>query len=231
MPIDPLLGQALLMAGGQFLTSLFGGGEQQPQVTPSDLFQGQMTSTKLLPETQAETGLAGAQQDLYRRLLGEAGGRLPMELGLGGLSRGVIPAASQQRIDQLAFGGLQQAGRRASAGATEQALSMGTPFSSYQLAQTAGMTEPLAEQAARLRAQLQMQELDRLTGLRQTALANMMALQESPALTRLLQIRMAQPTQASSQLQMQRLPGGLPSYAYETGQPGQGAAARRYYGV
>lgn len=228
--MDPLIASALIQTGGSLLRSLFGG-EDQGQTTPSDMFQRQMSQTRLLPETGVESQLGMNQQDLYRRLLGQAGGNLPMELGLGNIARGQLPAASMGRIDQLAYGGLQEAGRRASAGATEQALSMGTPFSSYQLAQQANMIQPMAQQAAQLRAQLQMQELERLSGLRQTALANMMALQESPALTRLLQIRMAQPTQTSSQIQFNRGPGGLPSYAYDTGQQGQGAAARRYYGV
>jgi hypothetical protein len=46
--------------------------------------------------------------------------------------------------------------------------------------------------------------------MQQQHLANMMAVQQSPALSRLMQIRQGQ----STQIQMQREGGGLPSYAY-----------------
>lgn len=208
MALDP----ATLAAIGSTLSGFLGTGQKQPRdFIPQDLW-GQQTA-RLLPETGAETRLAGLQGGLFETLARQIAQQgLPAGLSLASLASGRLPGASMQRIQQQAYGGLQEAGRRISAASQERALAAGVPLSSQQYVQEAELMQPLAAQAGQMSAALQQAELDRLMQMRQAAIANMIAAQQSPALERLLQIRLAQPTQTN--LQMTREGGQLPTGLY-----------------
>lgn len=216
-PMDPTLQdqdkgswvQALIaaaQAGTQIYGALSGGSESNsqfiPGVTESDVYS--RSRLKLGAETGPESYMAGLQQALFGQGANSLlAGNIP---GLNDIAAGKLPAASLQRIDQMAYGGLTPALRRASGVAQEEALTRGIGLSSIQSERTAELHQPLMDAAANRAAGLQMQELDRLSGLRQQSIANAMALQNSPALDRLLQIRLAEAEQQN--FTQNREPGG-----------------------
>lgn len=205
---------AVIPAAAEFLGGLFGGGEEQVSgFQPFDMFQRQ-TQT-IGPQTQEEQEIAMLQRQLLDQLFGEAGQGLPGSLSLARLAAGEIPQARQERITEQAYGGLEEAGRRVSSQARERALAAGVPLSSQQFIEESEMNTRLATEAARQRASLEQQSLTDLMGLRQRAIANMIALRQSPELERLLRMRLAQGT--TENLQMGRFPGGLPRSAYGPG--------------
>lgn len=204
---------ALLAAGLPFLGDLLGiGGQQQaqtqfvPGVTQSDVYGS--NQLRLGQESASERELAGLQQNLFRGGAAALQGGLPQELGLGNLARGEIGGRNQERIRRLAFSGLDEGLRRASSIASENALARGIPLSSVQGMQEAALQRPLIEQGQDRMEALSLAELGRLEGLRQNFLSNSLALQQSPALQRLTELRLAEGKQES--LQLTREPGGLP---------------------
>lgn len=197
-PVSPLTYMGLAAGLLQGLGGLFGD-EEEPKVLPQDVFN--MQRTRLIPETQAESQLARLQQQLARSVMGFSGD-MPPELGMSMLARGELTPTSERRMDDLAYGNI----RAAMSKAMEQATAAGMPMSSAMLAGA----NPMMRQGSQLRGQLEMMELDRLSKLRSQMLANAMAAQQSPALTRLLQIRLAQPE--TSGMSSQRPGGGLPQW-------------------
>jgi hypothetical protein len=209
---------ALISGGSQVIGGILSrGDETQGGFEPSDMFSRLKTALKNAGATEEE--LAQLQQSLFRDVSGNVGGALPQGLGLEALAGGQLPQASLDRIRETAFGGIEEGARRATRVSQEMFAGRGLPMSSLEAVHGANLMQPLISQAAQLQAQLQMGEMGRLSGLRQQAIQNQIAVQESPALQRLLQIRLAQPE--TNQLQMSRFPGGLPDYTYG----GQGAPA------
>lgn len=195
----------------QFLGNLFGGGEETAGgFEPTDVFN---RIRQLLPEEgEDEAGLARLQQDLYRSLAQQARGPMPQELGLGALARGELSTATRGRIHQTAFGGMQEGIHQGLMQAQQMAARRGMSMSSMEGVAGAQLTRPLMAQAAQMQAGLELNEMNRLMGLRQQAMANRIAIQNSPALERLLRIRMAE--QETNQISMGRHPDGLPDWAY-----------------
>lgn len=232
------------------LAPYLSGGNDTEQVSgfePSDVFS--RNRTRLPGMGAPETELAGLQQSLAGKSFRAGMEALPSGLGLealtggnvggvdfGGLARGELGAAQTGRIHEMAFGGIQEGIDRALAAASDRALAQGVPLSSMQYANQNELIRPLISEAGRMQAGLQMQELDSLAGLRsselgrlgdlrQRSLGNMLALQESPALNRLLSMRMAEAEQEN--LNMSRFPGGLPDYAYGTAGSEQSDRAKK----
>ncbi len=187
--------------------------QQQTQFAPfqpTDIFGSNVSQLQLGQEGQQEKLLAGLQQGLFQGGADALQGGLPPELSLGNLSKGELPKASQERIQKLAFSGIDRGLRKASAIASESALARGVPLSSLQGVQEAALQQPLIEQAQDRAEALSLSELNRLEGLRQNFLSNSLALQNSPALQRLTQLRLAQGKQTQENLQLTREPGELP---------------------
>jgi hypothetical protein len=219
--MNPLVAASAIQAGGSILQgAMFGGG--QAKFTPTESQSMQMH--KLIPETEEEQQLAALQQALAFALMmsdysshggisadmlaqGEVGG-----VGAGNLMRGELDQVTTNRLKEAAFGGLQEAGRMAGAGATEGMMGRGMGMSSARDDVQAEMLRPLLAQASQhygslyqgelgRQAQTRTSELDRMSAMRQIALQNALMIQQSPALDRLLKIRMAQPQSAGYQAQ------------------------------
>jgi hypothetical protein len=206
---------------GPVLGSIFGG---EPEVQAMDTLNRRTISWA--PETGAESMLAGKQQALSGRAMTQAYAPLPQVFGWNNIQgmmtqaqSGVLSPETQRRMDAMAYSGLNRAGQQAGLAAAERSVSMGTPGSSAQGLYAQGMVQPMASEMARYRAQLEMQELQRQMEMaryyqqvQDQHLANMMAVQNSPALTRLMQIRAGQ--QTGTDTLMRREGGGLPAWAY-----------------
>lgn len=212
LAFDPLTIASIAKTGADIYSMFAGGGGggestqiQDVGVTESDIFS--RLRNRLGAETGIESDLAGLQQGLFRAGV-EGLGRMPGELSLDRLAQGEISRGARDRINRQAFGGFNEAIRRANAAAGSQALSRGLGMSSVEQGIAADLQRPIVERAGGLAAALESQELGRLEGLRERFLANSMALQNSPALQRLLQIRMAEAEQEN--LQLTREPGQLP---------------------
>lgn len=203
-------------------------GPQTPEEAAMALQQqqlaGQGMATAMAGGTGGITmqGLAGGQfggmnlAQLMQGNIGDTGG-----IGMGGLARGDIGGAQDERLRNIAFGGIEEAGRRAMDVSMGRYQKMGMPMSSMQQGMYGSLMRDPMEQASRHYGQLQQQELGRqqglygmgmglrqqelgrLGGLYQTeaqrqqslygmGMQNMMAMQSAPALQRLLQIRMAE---------------------------------------
>jgi hypothetical protein len=222
---------SLLGVGAQAL-GLGQPNQQLAQTGPAtgDQFQRTRSQTVLPEATAEEQALAGAaQQAATSAFQGARGGAIGGAPSLAALSAGQLPGASRSRIQDLAFGGLEEALSRASRVAGEQALSRGVPLSSMEFTNAAELQRPLLSEATRNFAALSQQELGRLGDLRQTAFANTMAVQESPALQRLTGLRMAQGQQQQDALNLQRGPGGLPYWAVSGGSPTTGIGDEKQY--
>ena len=199
---------------GQMLTA---GSSDDSSFEPSDVFS---RSGIKLP------GMGGDEQwlaDLLNQISGQTMqgemGAMPEYLSYDALASGQLPPEVQQRINQMAFGGLEEASQRAMRPVQEAAMGRGLGLSSWELMNQMQVARPLATEAANRQLMLQLEWMNKLQGLRQQMFANKMAVQQSPALERLLKIRLVQPE--ATQLQMARYPGGLPEYAYGGGGTGQ----------
>jgi len=207
MPGEEAILIPLLGFLGQMLTAGSSGGSS---FEPSDVFS---RSGIKLP------GMGGDEQwlaDLLNQISGQSMqgemGAMPEYLSYDALASGQLPPEVQQRINQMAFGGLEEASQRAMRPVQEAAMSRGLGLSSWELMNQMQVARPLATEAANRQSMLQLEWMNKLQGLRQQMFANKMAVQQSPALERLLKIRLAQPE--ATQLQMSRHPGDLPEYAY-----------------
>ena len=183
-----------------------GGGEQSQELQESDVLS---LMRRILPGmTPEEQMLAALQMSLAGQAFrGAAGGEVG-GLTLESLMRGELPGASRTRIHEQAFAPVNEGIRMALRRAEEGAAARGVPLSTIQSGYEAELIRPLLAQAAQTEAGLGMGELERLGGLRERALANMLAMQQSPALERLLGLRMAEAEER--QLQITRKPGELP---------------------
>ena len=198
------------------LSRLLGGmGQyQQPQNAVGSQYGDTQTTQQrnLLPMGAAEAGLQQGTVGAYQNAQQAAGGPMPGQLSLQSILSGQLPPEMQQNIHQLAFGGIGQALQAASRQAQEQALSQGVPLSSIQFSNAAGLQAPLLQQAAQTQAGMSMQGSEQLMQLRNQYIGNLLALQQSPALDRLTQLRLAASPQTSTSVS--RAPGGLPQNAY-----------------
>ena len=201
---------------GQMLTA---GSSDDSSFEPSDVFS---RSGIKLP------GMGGDEQwlaDLLNQISGQTMqgemGAMPEYLSYDALASGQLPPEVQQRINQMAFGGLEEASQRAMRPVQEAAMGRGLGLSSWELMNQMQVARPLATEAANRQSMLQLEWMNKLQMLRQQMFANKMAVQQSPALERLLKIRLAQPE--TTQLQIGRYPGGLPDEAYG----GMGTGATR----
>jgi hypothetical protein len=158
-----------------------------------------------MPEGFMESLLAHVQQQLSSKASGMAGEALPQQFNMANIAKlisggGELSAEMKKRLDELAFGSLNQAGQQAMTAVSDRAAAQGMSGSSWQGSMYGSMMQPLASQAGQLRSSLEMQEVQRqmqqgqmLSQLRQQAFANMIAAQDSPALSRLTSLRLAQP--------------------------------------
>ena len=184
------------------LGSLLGGlggffqGGQDRSVVPSDVTT--IQSQRLGGASAEEELLAQLQQQLAQQLFSQA------FQGTGGitaqsLAQGQLSGQTNARLQEIAFGGLEEAGRRALSASAGQTARQGIPGSSVQASLQAQLLRPELQRATQQFAGLQQQELLRQQQLRQQALQNMQVIQQSPALQRLLQLRLAEATQIGSQ--------------------------------
>jgi len=217
--MDPITAAFLGLSGGMLLGGAGGGGGTQTQegFTPGDTFA--VGQTILGPEGSREAELARLQQLLAGQLMGGGDMGLGGGLGLQSLTSGMLPSATLANIRQAAYGGLDESMRRASSQAESYAMAKGVPLSSMQFSMQNDLQRPLMAQAMQTEAQMRLAEVGRLQGLRQQEIQNRLAVQQSPALQRLSQLRLAEAIKQN--LQMARHPGGLPQYAY----PGSGESA------
>lgn len=205
--MDPatLSGIAALISSVGGLFDSGGSQTTTQEMQPSDLF----SMSRIGGAGSGENDLVALQQALFgsgaREIL-QTG--MPGELNAASLAGGRLSSATGRRLDQAAFGGLNEGLRRASAIAQERAGARGIGMSSIEGIQEAELQRPLIENAAGLRASLEQSELSRLSGLRENLMGNLLRMQDSPALNRLLQLRMAE----QNQLQLSRFPGGLPDF-------------------
>ncbi len=209
------------------------GQSQGGEYTPTET-QG-VNRTRLMPESDEESRMASLANLLAYSLMksdyaspggitaemlgiGEVGG-----VGAGDLMAGELDTATRARLGRQAYGGLEEAGKRISAGATEGAMGRGLGMSSVRNDMQSEMMQPLIAQAAQnygalyqnelgRQGQTRMAELERMNKLRQTALQNSLMIQQSPALERLLRIRMAQPDTAAYQATMEAGKGHMRPY-------------------
>lgn len=211
----------LLSSGAQMYGASQAG---QSQFTPTESRTAQ--KTRLLPESEDEAQLSELANLLAYSLMksdyASPGGITADMLGLGevggvgasDLMAGELDSATRARLERQAYGGLEEAGQRISAGATEGAMGRGLGMSSVRDSLQGEMMQPLVAQASQnygalyqnelgRQAQTRMAELERQRQLRQTALQNSLMIQQSPALERLLRIRMAQPMSAGYEQNVQ----------------------------
>lgn len=208
--MDPFSWAMTAKVGADFFQNLLGGGGGENFVPTEGISFGK---TRLMGESPDEQLLAALQmamiQSLYGSDFGSTGG-----IDINQIAQGQIPEASRRRIDDQAYGGLEEAGRRASVGATERAMGRGMGMSSIQETMQAEMMRPLVAQATQHAAALEQAELGRMNQLRQQALQNQMTIQQGalPMLQRLLQIRMAQPEHGQYQGQVRAGKGYFSQY-------------------
>lgn len=222
--MDPLVGAALVNGIFNLAGGLFGGGGGE-QTTTQEMQPNDILSMSRIGGARAgENELVALQQALFGKGAGELLGGTPEELNLSSIASGRISPTTSRNLDRIAFSGLDEGLRRASAIAQERAGARGIGMSSIEAVQEAELQRPLISQAAGLRANLERAELDRLSGLRQNLLGNLFRMQESPALNRLLQLRMAE----QNNLQLTRFPGGLPDFVRDMfGGDGMNTASQR----
>lgn len=225
---------------GPMLPGLTGGGGAQrvetteQTATPTDTFQ--FGKRSIGPEGEMEAMLAQLQQMLAQQAMQTASEAMPEGLSLANLAAGILPPEAMARIQEMAFGGMEEAGRLATRSSQESAQRQGVPMGSYQHVMEAELMRPAMIEAARMSAALQQQELQRMGQMRAGALQAQLAVQESPALSRLSNLRAMEGETAS--LGMQRAGGGLPDWILQIlglqdlvggfaglGQPSQGATA------
>lgn len=188
--------------------------QSQQGSIPHDLMT--IQQRRIGPQTPEEYAMVQQQQQLAGQGMatamaggtggitmgGLAGGQFG-GIGLEGLMQGDIGSAQDERLRDIAFGGIEEAGRRAMDVSMGRYQKMGMPMSSMQQGMYGSLMRDPMEQASRHYGQLQQQELGRMGGLYQTeaqrqqglygmGMQNMMAMQAAPALQRLLQIRMAE---------------------------------------
>jgi hypothetical protein len=199
--MDPMTIAAVAKGVGDLAQGL--GNMQGQDQPPRD--QLQQSWRALMPEGFMESLLAHIQQLLAGKASGMAGEALPEQFDMSNIANlisggGQIDPAMQKRLDELAYGSLNQAGQQAMTAVSDRAAAQGMSGSSWQGSMYGSMMQPLASQAGQLRSSLEMQEIQRqmqqgqmLAQLRQQAFANMIAAQENPALTRLTSLRLAQP--------------------------------------
>jgi hypothetical protein len=199
----PLAGIGAVAQGVGALAQGLGGlagGEEQPARD-----QLQQSWRSLMPEGFMESLLAHIQQLLGNKASTMAGEALPQQFDMTNIANlisggGELDAATKKRLDELAYGSLNQAGQQAMTAVSDRAAAQGMGGSSWQGSLYGSMMQPLASQAGQLRSSLEMQQIQQqmqqgqmLAQLRQQAFANMIAAQENPALTRLTSLRLAQP--------------------------------------
>lgn len=202
------LAGTLAQAGAGYAASR---GGRDPQAT-GDIFSHGFS--RLGVETEEEKRLA-----LLQALLGMAGMQQARTDMLGAPSMadilaGRISPDMSKHLDMLSFGGLEEAGRMANRYATERALGQGMDMSSLQNSWYAQAMQPAMIQAMQMRSALQLQEVERMQRLRQTAMGNALAMQESPTLSRLLQIRGAEAQTSQMQLGREARGDRLPTDVY-----------------
>lgn len=204
---------AAIETAGQ-MTSAAMSGDNQQQLNPYDRMS--IQQQRIGPQTEAEALMALLQQRLAEQGMGTAmaGGTGGISMGglaggqFGGmdlqqLMQGDIGGAQDERLRGIAFGGIEEAGRRAMDVSMGRYQKMGMPMSSMQQGMYGSLMRDPMEQATRHYGQLQQQELGRMGGLYQQegarqqslygmGMQQMMAMQAAPALQRLLQIRMAE---------------------------------------
>jgi hypothetical protein len=195
------------------LAGVAGGGNDTQQVSglePSDSWSRSMA--RLGAATPQEQTLGSLQYGLGVNAMGAANQDLMGAPSMANLTAGYISPASQSRIHELAYGGLDQGINQAMNAGQDRAMAQGVPLSSMQYGYQNDLVRPLLSQASQQESALSMQELNRMAGLRQSALSNSLAMQNAPALDRLLGIRLQEASHEGTQ--MTRFPGGLPDAAY-----------------
>jgi len=179
---------------------------------PSDAFR--RTQTNLGDPSADENELMQLILSLARSVGGIGGEPLPGGLTLESLASGELPDATQGRIQERAFAGVDEGLRRAGVQSSRTALGRGLgPASSFEATAFGELSRPLLESAAGRQASLEQAELDRLGGLRERTIANMLAIQDLPALNKLLSLRLAEGQR--DELSLGRFPGDLPGFVGE----------------
>ena len=112
------------------------------------------------------------------------------------LARGEIGREAEQRIKERSLIGLKDSYNQAINQSMQHANRMGVPLSSMQQGMQANLMQPALTNSMQMRAGMEQEELTRQTGMRDQIQQNMMAMQNMPALQRLLQIRMAETSRA-----------------------------------
>jgi hypothetical protein len=128
------------------------------------------------------------------------------------LAQGDIGIQARHRIKEQSQIGLSDAYNQAINQSMQHANRMGVPLSSMQQGMQANLMQPALTQSMQMRAGLENQELTRQMGMRDSMQQNMMAMQNMPALQRLLQIRMAESSRAD--FNASRDPGNMNSWKW-----------------
>jgi hypothetical protein len=189
---------ALASIAAPLLGGLMSGSSQSPD---RDTEYGAVSHQRIGEETEQESmlaqlqnmmamqGMVGASQD--QRLIGQGGA-----LDAGRLAVGDIGKAAKNRIAQQSMTGLNQAYQSAISQSMNQANRLGVPLSSMQQGMQANLMQPALVESMRMRQQLETEELTRQENMRNQIQQNTLAMQNMPALQRLLQIRMAETSRA-----------------------------------
>ena len=146
---------------------------------------------------------------LMNRTAAEGTGGITMQ----DLASGRIGEAAQGRINEQAFSGMNTGIQSALNQAMQSSNRLGLGLSSMTSGMSANMISPLIERAMANKAGLEQQEMQRMQGLYQQGLSNQMAVQNSPALNRLLQIRMAETSRGDFGWQGVE-PGGMEAWKW-----------------
>jgi hypothetical protein len=160
--------------------------------------------------------LAGLQEALGMQGMRAAQGGSSGIAGfdLGSMANGVLPQGLMDRTRDVAYGGLEYGLGQATQQADAIAMQRGVPLSSMRDAMVGTLQQPLLAQANQMYGQMFLQNLQGQRDLFQRYQQNLLSAQESPALSRLLQMRILEAPE--TQLNMQRFPGGLPDWTSQS---------------
>lgn len=168
-----------------------------PQQTAAGVNQeyGGVSHQRIGMETDQERMMAQLQNQMAMMGMAGAMGDQSMSMRMLDpyrLAQGDIGPQARNRIKERSQIGLSDAYNQAINQSMQHANRMGVPLSSMQQGMQANLMQPALTQSMQMRAGMEQEELTRQMGMRDQVQQNMMAMQNMPALQRLLQIRMAE---------------------------------------
>ena len=181
--------------GGQAIAQALPSLIPQQQAAAVNQEYGGVSHQRIGMETDQERMMAQLQNQMAMMGMGGAMADQSMSMRMLDpyrLAQGDIGRPAEQRIKERSQIGLEDSYNQAINQSMQHANRMGVPLSSMQQGMQANLMRPALTNSMQMRAGMEQDELTRQMGMRDQIQQNMMAMQNMPALQRLLQIRMSE---------------------------------------